>query len=1152
MDAEGGAVGEPACFPVELDLPDVDPALLTEAAAAVAAEGWGRLVPRRLRATRVDVLAQAGGWSGRRPGGLGGPAAVAVLSVEGVGAFDWTWEGALAFALVQELDVVPGELDAEQLNAQAVRWRGEVLEVDEAAGQVFVALRDPANVPGRGVFYVQPYDHLKALDAVYGAPAFDRVRGRLGPRLAAACGGIHPRVAGQQPVGGALPGFEDWWGCGWSVLWGPPGTGKTYTTGRQVAAALRDPGERVLVVSTTHRATDEVALSVGAALRVGGRGERGGGDDDALPVNVCRVGRGGRYADFADRGLACMLRGGGGDDLAQQDALRDRLSGLRDGEDRAMLRLELSDLMDVPGAGTSGPFLDPRVRGVVMTVAGALNRLVSDAVRGMAERDAAPFTTVFVDEAGLLSRATVAALSLLAARRVVLVGDPRQLAPISKVVRLLPTREQRWLASSGLAHLGRPARAPRGVRVLNEQRRMHPDVCAAVSAYQYDGFLTTEATTAQRGSTLSPALAAHGRALWWVLDEEDVPLAEVRAQRGPGQRSWVRPLTAALLQRLLRDPALAEARGLFISPYRAQAQAVHGLLARWGLEGWSASTVHRQQGSEADVVVFDTVNAGSAGWPHDEWKRLVNVALSRAREAVIVLASRDEMREPYLAPLREHLKASVLVDEGDAPRWRAVADTARSHEHGRVAEARAGYRVAEAPGSAAGGLGAQIAARRGQRPVLSREQQRLVDLPLDGKPRLVRGVAGSGKSLVLCHWLAKTVRRFEESRWPDHGVGRAAQVWAVFANRSLESMLRDGVESAWRAGGTDNLFGEQAFPWGRVKLLHVREVLREVLPAGLGRAELERFDYDAAAELFLNTEAGGDGALAGLPRCAALFIDEAQDMGPATLRLLLAMVDPSDAGDTNSRAAHVFYDNAQNIYGRKPPVWSRFGLDMRGRSTVMSESFRSTGPITELAVNVRERLVDAASRLDFKEFERRGLVKTETRGGQPWVVVGFSAVAGPRPTLTTFPNRQNEIDAVGRHLERLIVDEGVKPCDIVMLYNGGWVAERLEAALGPRLAALGVELSRQTSQAFARRDNTLLLTTPASFKGYEAEVVLIPCADAFVAPGQGVLADSLYVAMTRARSILLMYGLESAVGDAGRLVDVLRGCCDVQRVAPGG
>jgi superfamily I DNA/RNA helicase len=56
-----------------------------------------------------------------------------------------------------------------------------------------------------------------------------------------------------------------------------------------------------------------------------------------------------------------------------------------------------------------------------------------------------------------------------------------------------------------------------------------------------------------------------------------------------------------------------------------------------------------------------------------------------------------------------------------------------------------------------------------------------------------------------------------------------------------------------------------------------------------------------------------------------------------------------------------------------------------------------------------------------------------------------------------------------------------------------------------------------------------LLTTPNSYKGYESEVVLIPCADQFVGAGYRILAHSLYVAMTRARSILAIYAQDIGV-----------------------
>ncbi len=100
-------------------------------------------------------------------------------------------------------------------------------------------------------------------------------------------------------------------------------------------------------------------------------------------------------------------------------------------------------------------------------------------------------------------------------------------------------------------------------------------------------------------------------------------------------------------------------------------------------------------------------------------------------------------------------------------------------------------------------MGQQINARKQMIPVMSEEQQRLTNLTLDGKPRLVRGVAGSGKSLVLCNWLAKTVQRMRgESNF---------RVWAVYANRSLHKLLQQSVESAWQGLVQGDLFATPIF-----------------------------------------------------------------------------------------------------------------------------------------------------------------------------------------------------------------------------------------------------------------------------------------------------------------------------------------------------
>jgi superfamily I DNA/RNA helicase len=570
---------------------------------------------------------------------------------------------------------------------------------------------------------------------------------------------------------------------------------------------------------------------------------------------------------------------------------------------------------------------------------------------------------------------------------------------------------------------------------------------------------------------------------------------------------------------------------LFISPFKAQAQQVGTLLAGWEMTTWEASTVHSQQGSEADIVIFDTVNAGSGTWQIPEWKRLVNVALSRAREAVIVLASRSEMEEPYLRPLKKDLTAAFLVEDGECYVWR---EPGRAEGSGAdyAAEHKATYAK-----TASYRMGDQFNDRKGMRPILSQEQQRLTNLELDGKPRLVRGVAGSGKSIVLCNWLAKTAKRLQDQK--------DARIWAVYANRSLHKLLRESIESAWDSLNERDLFDKSEFPWDKVSLLHVKDVLAGMLPSVQMSIESIGFDYDRAAEEFLNRQDVNDL----LPRCSALFIDEAQDMGPATLRLLLSIVERADEEDANSRSAHIFYDNAQNVYNMKTPKWSEFGLDMRGRSTIMRESFRSTTPITELAVNVLSRLSESSKRQDQRELLQLGLLEKIDRNGEEWLQVRYNQIDGPKPIYHRFENRSQEMASIASHLKHLILNDGISPTDICIIYNGR-VQDVLQTQLAPALDEIGVELSFQRNRSFERQPNTLVATTAQSFKGYESEVVVIPCVDNYVASEGRILENSLYVAMTRARSLLAIYGLNRGSEASRKIGETISTCCSIQNTRP--
>ena len=266
-------------------------------------------------------------------------------------------------------------------------------------------------------------------------------------------------------------------------------------------------------------------------------------------------------------------------------------------------------------------------------------------------------------------------------------------------------------------------------------------------------------------------------------------------------------------------------------------------------------------------------------------------------------------------------------------------------------------------------------------------------------------------------------------------------------------------------------------------------------------------------------------------------------MGPKALKLLISLVRQTDETDPNCRSVNIFYDNAQNVYRRRTPIWSELGLDMRGRSTIMKESFRSTLPITEYALNVLYRLQPPDNDADHKELVRQGLIEATQRDGE-WWNVRFNQINGPKPEFRQFKSRDQEFDAIAAYCCELIRTEGVQPSDICLIYNGqdikGRIQTRLAAALGP----LRVEVSVQTGMEFNRHPQMLLATTPQSFKGFESEVVIIVAADRFTAQERGILANNLYVAMTRARSVLTIFAKTSEGGESMQICTVLKECLD--------
>ena len=273
------------------------------------------------------------------------------------------------------------------------------------------------------------------------------------------------------------------------------------------------------------------------------------------------------------------------------------------------------------------------------------------------EEFAAGVDTLVVDEAGQLSLANVLAVCG-AARNVVLVGDPQQLAQPSEAAH--PPGS----GMSALEHiLEHNATMPEDAGLfLDETHRMHPALCCYTSAVFYDGRL--RGIPALRHQALNGGQAPFASSGLHVVE---VP-HEGNTNSSPEEATEV----ARLLRRLLscewtdkeeRVHQMTYKDVLVVTPYNAQIREIERALAEAGITGVRVGTVDKFQGREAPAVIYSMATSSAEDAPRGmeflfDLHRL-NVATSRARAAAIIVASPDLVRVFCRTP-RQMVLANAL------------------------------------------------------------------------------------------------------------------------------------------------------------------------------------------------------------------------------------------------------------------------------------------------------------------------------------------------------------------------------------------------------------------------------------------------------------------------------------------------------------
>jgi uncharacterized protein len=237
-----------------------------------------------------------------------------------------------------------------------------------------------------------------------------------------------------------------------------------------------------------------------------------------------------------------------------------------------------------------------------------------------------------IDEAGQFCLANTIAVAPAAAN-LLLLGDPQQLPQVSQGTHPEPVDMSAldWLVD------GRRTLPDERGYFLDLSYRMHPAVCAAVSALSYEGRLHShECTEARRLDGQSPgvhvSVVEHQGNSTDSPEEADAIAAQIDALLG---RTWTdehdtRPLAASDV--------------LVLAPYNAQVTLIRRRLGEAGLGAVRVGTVDKFQGGQAPLV-FVSMTASSVdvvprGISFLLNRNRLNVAISRAQYAAVIVRSR--------------------------------------------------------------------------------------------------------------------------------------------------------------------------------------------------------------------------------------------------------------------------------------------------------------------------------------------------------------------------------------------------------------------------------------------------------------------------------------------------------------------------------
>lgn len=413
-----------------------------------------------------------------------------------------------------------------------------------------------------------------------------------------------------------------------TLIWGPPGTGKSFTLAAIIRGLYELKDERTAVCCISNVAVDQLVNKVVDVLEMEGL--------DIEPSNFYRAGHttDERITEtdflFPKDDVTRHLR----EDVKRLKTEVDELmlKGKKANADKIIeLKARIKDFRVQLHNRTD--YLVQKSRVVFSTIA---NFVLSDNLLH------STFDNLIVDEASMLALPNLLALAGNVTKRIILVGDFQQLSPIALVPNPLLSQNVFQRCGIDIEHTDHPA-----LHLLLNQRRSHEKIVKIINHSFYDDQL--HASIKETNSITNTAPFSNN-----VITVLEVPDGEVRFTRGGTRQNPKSADVVVGILDLLKDNVASNVSIGVITPYRGQANLIRALKAEQNYppefdKQIRIGTVHTFQGSECDIIIFDIVDCDKIKdhknvrvgkiYDRENGEQLINVAISRARHKLIVVGN---------------------------------------------------------------------------------------------------------------------------------------------------------------------------------------------------------------------------------------------------------------------------------------------------------------------------------------------------------------------------------------------------------------------------------------------------------------------------------------------------------------------------------